>query len=101
MTVGPATTGRSVVVVGTIDAIAHEGQARLVEALAETGVPLIAVALRTPVDVLAYPVVGTALATYGSQPPNLTALAAALIGRIPFTGRLPVRLDPDRSGGGR
>ena len=93
--------GRTIIVVGTIDAVVHAGQARLVEALATTGSPMIAVALRTPVDVLAYPVVGTALATYGSQPPNLAALAAALTGRIPITGRLPVRLDPHRSGGSR
>ncbi|HTC85681.1 MAG TPA: glycoside hydrolase family 3 N-terminal domain-containing protein, partial [Candidatus Acidoferrum sp.] len=85
---------RVVVVVGTIDALVHAGQARLVEALVAGGVSTIAVALRTPVDALAYPVVATALATYGSQPPNLRALADGLIGRFEFTGRLPVGYDP-------
>ena len=91
----------TLVVVGTVDAIVHAGQAELVAARVRRGVPVIAIALRTPVDALAYPVAGTALATYGAQPPNLAALAEALTGRIPFTGRMPVRFEPDPPGGGR
>jgi len=83
------------VLVGTIDALVHPGQGRLVEALIASGLPLVAVALRTPVDLIAYPAVETAIATYGQQPPSLRALAGALAGRIPFRGRLPVRLPPD------
>ena len=98
---GPASSARVLAVVGSIDALVHDGQARLVDAFVRRAIPVIAVALRTPVDVLAYPSVGTALATYGSQPPNLRALAAGLVGRIPFTGRLPVRFDPDHHGDGR
>ena len=98
---GTASAKRVLAVVGSIDALVHDRQARLVDALVRRGVPVIAVALRTPVDVLAYPSVGTALATYGSQPPNLRALATGLVGRIPFTGRLPVRFDPDHHGDGR
>jgi beta-N-acetylhexosaminidase len=82
------------VVVGTIDALVHSGQAHLVEALVGAGLPVVAVALRTPVDLLAYPSIGTAIATYGSQEPSLRAMAAALAGRVPFRGRLPVRLAP-------
>jgi beta-N-acetylhexosaminidase len=78
-------------VVGTIDALAHPQQARLVTALVEAGIPTVAVALRTPLDLGAYPTVGTALATYGLQPPTLEALARAVTGRIAFQGRLPVR----------
>jgi beta-N-acetylhexosaminidase len=84
-----------VIVVGTIDALVHAGQAHLVEALVAAGLPTLTVALRTPVDLLAYPAVGTAIATYGQQPPSLRALAGALAGRIPFRGRLPVRLPAD------
>ena len=35
---------------------------------------------------------GTVLATYGIQAPSLRALADALAGAAPITGRLPVRL---------
>jgi len=83
-----------VVVVGTIDALIHPSQARLVEALVAGGGTVVAVALRTPVDLLAYPSVGTAIATYGQQPPSLRALAGVVSGRIAFRGRLPVRMAP-------
>ncbi|HLY12810.1 MAG TPA: glycoside hydrolase family 3 N-terminal domain-containing protein [Candidatus Limnocylindrales bacterium] len=81
-----------IVVVGTVDALVHRSQARLVEALVSGRVPVVAVALRAPVDLVAYPGVGTALATYGQQAPSLVAVAAAIAGRIPLRGRLPVRL---------
>jgi beta-N-acetylhexosaminidase len=55
-------------------------------------VAVIAVALRTPFDILAYPTVGTYGCTYGIQPPNLEAMADALLGHIPFRGRVPVEL---------
>ena len=81
-----------VVVVGTIDAIRHPGQAAMVAALADaaTGKPTIAVALRTPWDVEVYPAGVTAVAMYSILPDPLEALAAALVGAIPFAGRLPV-----------
>jgi beta-N-acetylhexosaminidase len=84
--------GRVVAVVGTIDALVHTGQARIADELVAAGMPVIGIALRTPVDCVAHPSVGTAVGTYGSQPPNLHAVAAALVGRIPFRGRLPIRL---------
>jgi beta-N-acetylhexosaminidase len=80
-------------IIGTVDAVMHPGQARLVESLVVDGVPTIAVALRTPFDLAAYPSVQTFACTYGIQPPNLMALVDALTGRIPFRGQLPVRLD--------
>jgi beta-N-acetylhexosaminidase len=89
---GAAATKGTVTVVGTVDAVAHPGQGRLVEELVTRGVPVVAVALRTPFDILAYPSVGTYGCTYGIQPPNLDAMADALLGRIPFRGRVPVRL---------
>jgi beta-N-acetylhexosaminidase len=83
----------AVTVAGTIDALAHPGQARLVDALVASGAPVVAVAQRTPFDLLAYPGVGTYACTHGIQPPNLRAMADALLGLIPFRGRLPVRLE--------
>jgi beta-N-acetylhexosaminidase len=87
-----------VIVVGTIAATTGSTQAALVEALASTGRPLVTIALRTPCDLLAYPMARTHIATYSILPESMTALAAALFGATgspaqAFPGRLPVRLD--------
>lgn len=80
------------VVVGTISASLEPAQAALVSAVLAAGRPTVTVALRTPWDLPAYPQAATHVATYGIQPPSLEALAAALVGRIPFAGRLPVEI---------
>ncbi len=87
-----AVAGHSVVVACTFDAVSFPGQARLVERLARSASRLVAVALRTPYDVELYPADACAVATYGIQPPQIQALADALLGAIPFAGHLPVRL---------
>jgi beta-N-acetylhexosaminidase len=58
----------------------------------ERDTPLIAVALRMPHDLLAYPTAPTYVCTYSILPPALKALAQALFGQIPFAGRLPVAM---------
>jgi beta-N-acetylhexosaminidase len=80
------------VVAGTINAASHPGQAALVNALLEDQVPVVAVALRMPHDLLAYPAAPAYACTYSLQPPAMTALAQALFGHIPFAGRLPLAL---------
>jgi beta-N-acetylhexosaminidase len=55
--------------------------------------PVIAVALREPFDVERYPEAPLCACTYGIQPPQMEALADALLGRIPFAGKLPVALE--------
>lgn len=80
----------SAVVVGTIDAHRQPAQLDLVEALAATGTPVVAVAMRGPWDVAAYPPNVTALATYSILPASLEALTAVLAGETEATGRLPV-----------
>lgn len=85
-----------VALVGTFDAVHHPGQAVLVGELARRW-PVLAIALRSPYDVAGYPGVATALCTYGIQPPQIEALADAIVGRIPFAGTLPVIL-PDPGG---
>jgi beta-N-acetylhexosaminidase len=84
------------VVVATFDAVSQPGQAALVRALAERG-PVLAVALRSPYDVALYPQDVAAVCTYGIQAPQTAALARALIGAIPFAGRLPVDLPASTS----
>ncbi len=78
------------VVVGTIEAHRQSRQAALVRAIAETGTPTVAVAMRTPWDAVVYPAGVPALATYSILPDSLEALARALAGEIGFPGRLPV-----------
>jgi beta-N-acetylhexosaminidase len=80
------------VLLGTVDALGEPSVGELARALVATGTPVIAVALRAPWDADAYPEVGTVLATYGIQPPSLTALVAALWGDASTTGLLPVTL---------
>lgn len=80
------------VIVGTINASARPAQAALVNALLASGVPTVAVALRMPYDLAAYPSAPTYACTYGILPPSMEALARALWGDIPFGGRLPVSI---------
>ena len=78
------------IVVGTINAAPGSPQAALVEALLGAGPPVVTVALRVPSDLAAYPRAQVNVATYSILVPSLEALAAALFGAQPFTGRLPV-----------
>ncbi len=87
-------------IVGMFDAVSFPGQATLVEevvAAAGPGRPCVAVALRTPYDAALGRRGVAAVCTYGIQAPQMEALADALLGRIPFAGRLPVEL-PRRPG---
>jgi len=80
------------IVVGTIDAGRHLGQAALVNTLLQSQAPVVVVALRLPYDLEAFPNAPTYACTYSILSPALHALAAALFGKIPFAGRLPVTI---------
>jgi beta-N-acetylhexosaminidase len=82
--------GADLAVIGTIDAHRLRSQLDLVDAVVSSGTPTIAVAMRGPWDVAAYPAGVTALATYSILPGSLDALAAVLAGEAEATGRLPV-----------
>ena len=82
--------GALAVVIGTIDGHRQPAQLELVEPIVATGTPVVAVALRGPWDVAAYPPGVTALATYSILPASLDALAAVLAGEAEAPGRLPV-----------
>nr|WP_255603730.1 glycoside hydrolase family 3 N-terminal domain-containing protein [Oscillochloris sp. ZM17-4] len=84
--------GCDLAIVGTINAGAQAGQAALVRALLAGGTPVIAAALRLPYDLAAYPAAPTYLCAYSILPPAMDALADAIWGRAPITGRLPARI---------
>ncbi|MCL4514828.1 MAG: beta-N-acetylhexosaminidase [Firmicutes bacterium] len=87
-----AAAGCDRILVATQNAGVYSGQARLVRALAASGKPVLAVALRNPYDLMAFPEVKTYLATYGYQPCALQAVSEAITGRLQPMGRLPVTI---------
>jgi beta-N-acetylhexosaminidase len=89
---GETLKGYARVVVGTINAGAYPGQARLVNALLEAGTPTVAAALRMPYDLQVYPAAPTYLCSYSILEPSMEALAAALWGELRPEGRLPVSI---------
>jgi beta-N-acetylhexosaminidase len=93
-----ATSGHAVVIVCTFDAVSFPGQAAAVRTIAGRSRPdgagaVIAIALRSPYDVALFPAETAVACTYGIQQPQIEALADAMLGRIPFAGRLPVELE--------
>ncbi|MCP4424420.1 MAG: glycoside hydrolase family 3 protein, partial [Chloroflexi bacterium] len=79
-------------ILGTISASMQPEQAALVNELLALDIPTVTVALRTPYDLRAYPQAQTYLCTYSILEPSMHALAAALWGQIPLSGRLPVTI---------
>jgi beta-N-acetylhexosaminidase len=79
-------------IVGTINAATHPGQAAFVNAVLEQGSPTIVIALRLPYDLAAFPQAPTYACTYSILPPSMEAIAEALWGQIPFSGQLPVSI---------
>ena len=78
-----------VVIVGTINAVQNSAQAALVQALEERGPSPLVVALRTPYDLMAFPMVTNYLCAYGIRPVTMEAIARVLFGEIEPTGILP------------
>ncbi|MER5601028.1 glycoside hydrolase family 3 protein [Streptomyces sp. NPDC002265] len=78
------------VVVGTYNVTAASSQRALVEQLAATGRPVVAVAVRNPYDIAQLPSVRACLATYSWTDVELRAAARVIAGRVAPRGRLPV-----------
>lgn len=78
------------ILVGTINAFTHKGQAALVRALIGSGLPTVVAALRLPYDLETFPEASAYVCTYSILPPSMKALARALFGQAGFPGRLPV-----------
>ncbi len=85
-----AAAAAELVIVVTLATNVQAGQARLVEAVLETGTPTVTVAMRTPYDLADYPRSATHLCSYSIVPASVGAVADALFGRAPIGGRLPV-----------
>ena len=80
------------VVVVTLASTVQPSQARLVEAVLDTGTPTVTVAMRTPYDLADYPRSATHLCSYSIVPASVGAVADALFGQAPIGGRLPVAI---------
>lgn len=82
------------IIVGTYNAGSASGdpQCRLIGWLQQLGKPLAIVALRSPYDLLAIPEVQVYVAAYESRPLAMDSVARALMGHIPFAGKLPVSI---------
>lgn len=84
-----ATAAADIVIVGTIAADQDAGQAELVQALHARGQMPLVIALRTPYDRVAFPMVETYLCAYSIRAVTTEAVARVLFGEIEATGVLP------------
>jgi beta-N-acetylhexosaminidase len=78
-----------IVVVGTISAERDDSQINLVQGLYDQGNRPIVVAMRTPYDVMSFPLIETYLCSYGIRPVTTEAIARVLFGEIEAQGVLP------------
>ena len=67
-------------------------QQKLVNALLDTGRPVIVIPVRDPYDVAYFPAAPTTLVTYGTAAVSMEALAKVLYGEIAPAGKLPVAI---------
>lgn len=87
-----AVAGCGTVIVGTMATALDPRQVALVDALRARGQHVIAVALRIPYDVMAFPAVDTCLCAYSVRAVSMEALARVLFGEREAQGRLPVHV---------
>jgi beta-N-acetylhexosaminidase len=79
-----------VAVVLTMNAASSPNQARLVQALQDSGTPVVVAAVRNPYDIAEFPDVPTYIATYSYTGVALESLTGVLFGEVSPTGTLPV-----------
>ncbi|MFD9432923.1 glycoside hydrolase family 3 protein [Streptomyces sp. NPDC060002] len=85
-----AAGGADAVVVATYNVAAADAQRTLVEQLAATGRPVVAVAVRNPYDAARLPSVRACLAAYSWTDVELRAAARVIAGAVAPRGKLPV-----------
>ncbi|HET6317949.1 MAG TPA: glycoside hydrolase family 3 N-terminal domain-containing protein, partial [Chloroflexota bacterium] len=82
------TAGCEVLIVATVNAYAQPGQAALVNALIERGLPMVVVALRMPYDLMACAQAATFVCAFSALEPSMRALVAVLFGEAAARGWL-------------
>jgi beta-N-acetylhexosaminidase len=87
-----AATASDISILLTMDAYTNDSQRILMQRLAQSGRPVIDIAVHNPYDLLACPQLRTYLVTYEYTRPALTAAARVLFGDIEPKGHLPVSL---------
>jgi len=80
------------VILAVANVVRHPTEVDLVEALVGAHVPLVVITTAGLYDFAAMDRAGACIATYGSNPPVLDALAGVLLGNIEAGGHLPVEL---------
>ncbi len=85
-------SGADIVIYATLNAHLYPDQAALMRELLEAQVRVIGIAVRNPYDLLAFPSLGTYLATYEYTPGAVEAAVRVVFGEIEPRGRLPVSL---------
>lgn len=80
------------VIVGTLTVQKGDAQTKLVEELANIGVPVVVVATRSPYDLAFLPEVQAYICTYEFPYPALKMAAKAIYGLEKVTGKLPVTI---------
>ncbi|MEV7444541.1 hypothetical protein AB0O22_25965 [Streptomyces sp. NPDC091204] len=90
----PPPRGHDAVLECTYDLGARSAQRARVDRLTATGVPVIAVTLRNPYDIVQLPDVTTSLALHSWSDTELRAAARVLAGAAAAPGRLPVAVPP-------
>jgi beta-N-acetylhexosaminidase len=80
------------VVVSTFNAWSASGQVNLVNALIQTGKPVIVAAVGTPYDIAYFPSASTFITSYDYQPVSLGPLVDVMFGVRQPTGKLPVTI---------
>jgi beta-N-acetylhexosaminidase len=81
-----------VVVVATSNASGSASQRNLVNALIDTGRPVVVVATRNPYDIAGLSRASTYVASYSWTAPSMQAVARVLLGDVNPSGALPVRI---------
>ncbi len=81
----------SAIVIGLYKALHYKAQLKMVRAAAATGMPVCAVALRNPFDLMELPPNVRAYAIYDYDARTMAAFADVLSGKHVCTGKLPLR----------
>ncbi|MCL2216244.1 MAG: glycoside hydrolase family 3 protein [Defluviitaleaceae bacterium] len=82
----------NVILYATCNAAQNPGQVRLFDALKSAGKRIVLVSLRAPYDITLMPSADAYIAAYEYTNRSVTSATKALLGEIPFAGKLPVRM---------